>query len=69
MVSLLQAHGHPEARYYPVPYLWAETRIVRRRVNRDLANNAILTQMAVGSILSEKAGKAFQKRIKELTGD
>lgn len=66
MVSLLQAHGHPEARYYPIPILWTETRIVRQRVNRDLANTAILTQMAVGSMLSKEAGKAFDKRVKQL---
>jgi hypothetical protein len=66
MVSLLQAHGHSEARFYPVPNLWLETKIVRQRVNRDLANSSILTQMAVSSMLSEKAGKAFDKRVKEL---
>lgn len=60
------AHGHPEARHYPVPMLWTETRIVRQRVNRELANQATLTQMAVGSILSKEAGKAFNKRIKQL---
>lgn len=60
------AHGHPEARHYPVPMLWQETQIVRRRVNRDTANTAILTQMAVSSILNKKAGEAFDKRVKQL---
>jgi len=67
MASLLQANGHPEARHYPVPNLWQETLIVRRRLNRDYVTTATLTQLAVGSILSEKTGKAFQKRISELT--
>lgn len=67
MVSLLLAHGHPEARRYPVPMLWTETRLVRQRVNRELANSTILTQMAINSVLSEKAGKALTKRIKKLT--
>jgi len=31
-----------------------------------MANEAILTQMAVSSILSEKAGQAFNKRVKKL---
>ncbi|AWY09488.1 tail protein [Ruegeria phage vB_RpoS-V16] len=66
MTSLLMAHGHPEARHYPVPMLWTETRIVRQRVNREFANQAVLTQMAVGSILSKEAGKAFNRRIKQL---
>ena len=65
-VSLLVAHGHPEARRYPVPMLWTETRIVRSRLNRDLANSAVLTQMAILSVLSKKAGKAFDKRVKKL---
>ena len=65
--SLLQAHGHPEARHYPVPRLWAETRIVRRRVNRELVNSAVLTQMAIASVLSKEAAKAFNKQIKALT--
>jgi hypothetical protein len=60
------AHGHPEARHYPVPMLWNEVRLVRARLNRELANSAILTQMAIGSILSQKAGKAFDKHVKKL---
>lgn len=60
------AHGHPEARHYPVPMLWTETRIVRQRVNRDLANNSIFTQKAIASILSKDAGKEFRKDIKAL---
>jgi len=68
MASLLQAHGHPNARRYPVPMLWTETRIVRRRVDRDLANNAIFTQLAISSILSKEGGKAFDERVKKLVG-
>lgn len=67
--SLLTAHGHAEARHYPLPMLWAETELVRRRVNRELANSVILTQMAIGSILSKKAAKELNKRIKKLTED
>lgn len=62
------AHGHIEARHYPVPLLWQETKIVRQRVNRELATEAVLTQMAVASILSKKAGDAFDKRIRTLMG-
>lgn len=67
MVSLLLAHGHPEARRYPVSMVWQETELVRKRVNRDLANQGIITQLAIASVLSEKGGKAFQKQIKFLT--
>lgn len=68
MASLLMAHGHIEARHYPVPMLWQETKIVRQRVNRELANEAVLTQMAVSAILSKKAGEAFDKQIRVLMG-
>lgn len=67
-VSLLQSQGHPEARFYPVPRLWTETRIAKRRLDRALANEAVLIQMAASSLFSEKAGKNFEKRIKELMG-
>lgn len=67
MVSLCQAHGHIEARLYPLPRLWWETKLVRDRVNLDLANSAILTQMAIASVLSKEGGKAFQKHIRHLT--
>ena len=65
--SLLQDHGHPEARRYPLPMLWKEAEIVRRRLNRDYATTAVLTQLAVAGLLSEKAGGAFREQIKKLT--
>jgi len=63
------AHGHPEARHYPVPMLTSEARIVRQRINRKTATEAVLTQLAVSSILSKKAAKAFEKQIKKLNED
>lgn len=60
------AHGHPEARHYPVPMMTREARIVRKRVNGQIATEAVLTQLAIGSILSKKAGKAFEKQVKKL---
>jgi len=44
-----------------------ETRIVRQRANRELANQTVLQQLAMASILSEKAQKALTKRLKQLT--
>lgn len=66
-VNLLMAHGHPEARFYPVPVVWTEVGIVRTRLNREMASNAVLMQLAISSVLSEKAGKAFQKQVKKLS--
>lgn len=62
------AEGHAHARHYPVPMLWTEAWMARERLNRELASQAILTQLAAGSILSEKAGKAFKKEIRKLVG-
>ncbi|MEP2533550.1 hypothetical protein [Shimia sp.] len=47
--------------------LWTEALLVTERLNRGYATEAILTQMAVSGVLSEKADKAFQKRIRQLT--
>jgi hypothetical protein len=38
-------------------------------VNRDLANNAVLTQMAINAVLTKEGGKTFTKRIKTLMGN
>jgi hypothetical protein len=69
MSSLLQSEGHPEARLYPVPLLWQELQIVRRRLNRVHATEATLTRMAVSSVLSKEAGKQFDKTVKKLSED
>lgn len=67
-MSLLNAHGHPQARRYPVPHLWAETAIVQRRVNRDFATAAVLTQLAISAQFSKKGSDAFGTKIKKLMG-
>ncbi len=61
-------HGHPAARLYPVPMVWMEVKLVRERVNQELASNASLTQLVIASILSKKAGSKLQKRLKDLAG-
>lgn len=63
------AHGHTEARHYPVPMVWTEVRIVRKRLNRELAESAIFTQLAMLSAQSKKAAGLFKKQIKKLTED
>jgi hypothetical protein len=48
--------------------VWGEAAIVRKRVNHQLATEAILMQAVVGSAMNPKeGGKAFQKMIKEMT--
>jgi len=67
-VSFLMAHGHPEARLYPVPMVWTEVRLVHERMNKELAANASLTQLVVASILSKKAAAKLKERLKDLMG-
>lgn len=69
MANFLAAQGHPEARFYPLPVLWLEARMARRRINREMASEATLLRLAVASVLSKKAGSQFKDEIKRLTED
>lgn len=66
-VSLLLANGHPNAASYPIGRVWLESEIVTDRINKHIADNALMTQLAVSTILSESAGETFHDRIKDLT--
>lgn len=43
-----------------------ERDIIKSRIDHLAATDAMLTQMAVASLLDKKAGTAFQKMIREL---
>jgi hypothetical protein len=49
--------------------IWDEAWIVRQRLNRQLATEALLTMSAVSAVISEKAGTEFNKLLKRLNGD
>lgn len=49
--------------------MWDESRIIGERLMGHEAVRASLTQAAIGSVLSKKGAKSFQKLIKRLTGD
>ena len=66
-VSLLLDHGHPHAWNYPIGMVRSESLLVEERLNNSYATTAILLQMAVSAVLSEEAGKEFQKTIEGLT--
>lgn len=66
-MSLLLAHGHSQARRYPVGMVYVEAEYVVERIDREEASRAVLLQMAVSSILSKKAGEVFRKKIKDMT--
>lgn len=66
-MSLLLANGHTQAHDYPLGMVWVEAELVVQRVNRQEADRATLLQMAVSSILSKKAAKAFDKATKRMT--
>lgn len=68
-VSLLLAHGHPDARRYPVGLVWDEASMVISRINGMMATEAVLLQTAVSSILSKESGEHFNKLVKQLGED
>lgn len=65
-VSLLLANGHPHAPHYPVHRVWEEAALVAAHLNQQMVTGAILTQMAVASLLSKDAGREFQKLIQSM---
>lgn len=67
-MNLLYSHGHPNAHNYPLGYVWDESEIVTERMNNMVATEAVLTQLAISSVLSKKAHKEFDKALKKLVG-
>jgi hypothetical protein len=51
-VSLLQSEGHISASRYPLAMVWIETRIARRRMSLMMANEAVLMQAVIVSVLA-----------------
>ena len=66
-MSLLLANGHPGAASYPIGRVWLEAELVVNRINKQLADTAMLTQLAVSTLMSKEAGDTFNDRIKDLT--
>lgn len=73
-MSLLLAHGHPSAWFYPVSKVFVEARFVVDRINAQMASEAALLQMAISTVPNQsvkpastkKALKAFQSQLKVL---
>jgi len=63
VVSLLLDHGHPKAMHYPIAMLWDESELVVERLNSQAITEAILFQMAAGSLLSKDAAREFKKMV------
>ena len=60
------AHGHPEARFYPLGMLSNESSLCIQRDNNGHVTTATLLQQAVMGVLSKKGNKQFAKTIKGL---
>lgn len=67
-VSLLLGNGHHNASRYPLARIFTEAELVRERLDADAARDAVLLQMAVGSLLDKATARDFSKRITEMTG-
>jgi hypothetical protein len=68
-VSLCLANGHTEPHKYPLGWLGDEAELIIQAQNNKIVTEAHLTQLAVASILSKEAGKAFTKELKALMGE
>lgn len=68
-VSLLLANGHPLSPHYPVHRVWEEAFIVAERTNLTIVTEAVMTQLAVASLLSKDAGTEFKKVIRSMTNE
>lgn len=70
-VNLLVGEGYPfdEVMNWPLARVNDEAELTARRVNQKLATEATLLQAAVGSILSEEAGKIFRETVEKLNGE
>lgn len=60
------AYGHANAMKYPLWMVSAHVRATKKIVNTATATEAILVQLAAGSIMSKEMGKAFSEQIKDL---
>lgn len=67
-VSLLLGNGHAGVAQYPLAKVYREAAVVEERLNSAAVTNAVLTQMAVASLLSKEAGKEFKKLIELIGG-
>lgn len=65
-MSLLLEAGHPDAIHYPLGRLNDESNLVIERANNRIITEAQLAQLAVASILSAKARKAFTENVNRL---
>lgn len=67
-IQLLLGGGHRlrDVEMMSLPQIALFTRSLMKLRDMDSASEAIMMQMAIGSLLDKKAGKAFQERVKEL---
>lgn len=54
---------------YPLGMIWDEVQLVTERLNGLEASRAVLTQLAVSSVISKEAGTEFRKAVDKLIGD
>lgn len=59
-VSLLVAHNHTEVDLYPMGALFDEADIIRKRIDRQTASEAILLRSAILACFSEEGAKNFK---------
>ena len=65
-VSLLLAHGHHHAQFYPLRRVFEEAQLVVERENSLEALRARLTNQAVSAVISKKASDGFERTMKDM---
>lgn len=76
-VSLLLDHGHAQAALYPIGRMLDEVQIVKERVAKNMAQNAVMTSMVMSSIpnmsvkaqSTKEAQKAFSEMVTKILGE
>jgi hypothetical protein len=54
------ANGHPEARHYPLGYMWSELRIVQQRRGKELKLGVVSLQLMVAAMFSKESAKELK---------
>lgn len=66
---MLLDHGHPDAWQYPLPMVFAEAKLVSRRLDVQTASHMSLLQLALFSQPSENVKPAATKKMGQKFAD
>jgi hypothetical protein len=65
-LSLLLAHGHPDAGSYPLGFMSDEASLIVERTNALMATEGTIIQAAAAAVMTKEGGKHFQNVLASL---